>query len=149
MRTLIIISCGDRKIWKKNLKAGPTKAKDAYIGPLFKVSRKYAETFPDRYRWIIISAKYGFIDPDFIIPRKYDIKMGSPKSVTIQKLQRQISKRCLRRYNKIILLAWSEYMGKIREAFENNKKITIPALKLRYGEKMRWLNRKIKQGKPL
>lgn len=149
MKMLIIVSCGSRKIWDKNPKAGHTKAKDAYTGPLFRVSRKYAETFADRCRWIIISAKYGFINPDFIIKRKYNIKMGSPKSIKIQRLQRQISMKRLRRYRKIILLAWSEYMEKVKEAFGNNKKLEIPALKRRYCEKMRWLNKKIKQGRLL
>ena len=52
-RTLVIVACGARKIWDDNPNAGPTPAKDAYTGAPFKVNRRYAETFSDR--WVILS----------------------------------------------------------------------------------------------
>jgi hypothetical protein len=30
---LVVIPCGKSKIWKKNPRAGPQKARDAYTGP--------------------------------------------------------------------------------------------------------------------
>ena len=86
-RRLVIISCSDRKIWKKFPSAGPTPAKDAYTSPIFSVSREYAEKFGDR--WLILSAKYGFIEPDFVIPANYNIRMGEPGSVSVSGLARQ------------------------------------------------------------
>ena len=75
--TLVIIACGAKKIWDNNPDAGSTSAKDACTGAPFRVNRRYAETFGDR--WVILSAKYGFIDPDFIIPENYNVTFKKPK----------------------------------------------------------------------
>ena len=45
MTTLVIVPCGRSKVWKKRPEAGPTKAKNAYVGSPFKVNREYAEMF--------------------------------------------------------------------------------------------------------
>ena len=71
MSVLVVVPCGMRKIWDMNPSAGPTPAKNAYVGAPFKVNRAYAEKFADR--WVILSAKYGFIDLDFVIPENYDV----------------------------------------------------------------------------
>ena len=65
MKTLVIVPCGKRKIWDKNSEAGPTKARDVYTGSPFKVNREYAEKFGDP--WVILFAKYGFLEPDQVI----------------------------------------------------------------------------------
>ena len=62
MSTLAIVQCGQKKIWDRNPGAGPTAAKDAYVSPYFRKNRAYAERFADQ--WMILSAKYGFLDPD-------------------------------------------------------------------------------------
>jgi hypothetical protein len=42
------------------------KARDAYTSDLFRTYREDAQAFGER--WVVLSAKYGFIDPDFEIP---------------------------------------------------------------------------------
>ncbi|WP_390622104.1 DUF6884 domain-containing protein [Roseiconus lacunae] len=64
---LVIVPCGSSKVWSNDPSAGPTIAKDAYIGSPFKVNRKYAEHIGNR--WVILSAKYGFIEPVFFASR--------------------------------------------------------------------------------
>ena len=66
----VIVPCGLSKIWDKNTNAGPTLAKDAYKGSPFKLNRQYAESFGNK--WVTLSAKYGFILPDFEIPGPFD-----------------------------------------------------------------------------
>ena len=78
MKTLVIVPCGKSKIWKKNPKVGPINAENAYTGSPFKVNREYAETFSDK--WVILSAKYSFIDNDFIIARDYNVTFNDPKT---------------------------------------------------------------------
>ena len=73
-----MVSCGRSKIWKINPNAGSALAKDAYIGAPFRVNREYAEKFADR--WVILSAKYGFIDPDFVIAENYDVTFMRPET---------------------------------------------------------------------
>ena len=63
---ICIISCSAKKIWSKSPDVGEVPAKDAYIGPLFKKCREFAEMFfPGR--WYILSDKYGIITPDTLI----------------------------------------------------------------------------------
>src|SRR5947209_8592142 len=59
---LVIVPCSKIKIWSKNWLAGETPAKDAYISPVFKLHRRYAESLGAE--WRILSAWYGFLHPD-------------------------------------------------------------------------------------
>ncbi len=68
---LVIVPCSKSKIWSLNFLAGPTPAKDAYISSLFRLYRRYAETFASD--WRILSAWYGFLHPDQLI-EDYDAK---------------------------------------------------------------------------
>ena len=61
-KTICIISCGNTKIWKKTPSLGKVKAKDAYIGGLFRKNRAFAERFFSE--WYILSDLYGLIRPD-------------------------------------------------------------------------------------
>lgn len=70
MRTCII-SCGKGKVWESNPTLGPTPAKDVYTGSFFNKLRAYAECYYDD--WYILSAKYGVIHKDHIIPETYDV----------------------------------------------------------------------------
>lgn len=42
-RVMVVVPCGQRKIWDRVPEAGPTSAKDAYIGPPFQINRAFAE----------------------------------------------------------------------------------------------------------
>ena len=58
---IIIISCGKRKL------EGKAKAKDFYIGSLYRQKLEYVSTlYPDN-EFYIISAKYGLIHQDKVI----------------------------------------------------------------------------------
>lgn len=61
---LAILTCTKRKIFqKKVLKFA--KAKDAYIGSVFKLAKEYCET--KQIPYVILSAKYGFLLPSDVI----------------------------------------------------------------------------------
>ena len=64
----------NRKIWDKNPKAGPTKAECVYIRPFAKKFREYAMRFHPS-SWYILSAKYGFLFPVWVININGKIKM--------------------------------------------------------------------------
>src|SRR5271170_3987934 len=95
---LVIIPCGQKKIWDTSLRSGPTAAKDAYTGSPFSVNRSFAEKFSDR--WVILSAKYGFIDPDFVIPCQYDVtfKKRNRASVSYEQLRKQVRQKKFKRF---------------------------------------------------
>ena len=57
---LVVVWSGG-EIWKRHPHVGPTPARDAWASSKFKASRRYAERFAER--WLILSAKYGSIEP--------------------------------------------------------------------------------------
>ena len=60
-----------RKIWDINPFAGPTKAKYVYVGPFAKKCKEYAQKFYPS-SWCTLSAKYGFLFPNDIVPGPYN-----------------------------------------------------------------------------
>ncbi len=42
---LVVVPCGQKKIWDRKPNVGPVKAKDAYIGSPFVVNKEFAEYF--------------------------------------------------------------------------------------------------------
>lgn len=149
MATLVIVPCGRRKIWDLDPTAGPTPARDAYQGAPFKVNREYAEKFADR--WVILSAKYGFIDPDFLIPENYDVTLNRPESrpTTPDSLRRQVEERGLSRYDLVVVLGGSSYSSLTRQAFrDSNTRVMAPVAGLPVGLAMTKVRRAIDERRP-
>jgi len=69
---------------------------DAYAGSPFQVNKAFAQLFSDR--WVILSAKHGFIDPDFMIPGDYDATFKKPetKPISLDELEKQVQRRTAR-----------------------------------------------------
>lgn len=102
---LVIVPCGQGKIWDKYPDAGPTEACFAYTGSPFTVNRQYAERFADR--WVILSAKYGFIQPTFLLPGPYNVtfKKKSTGPVSHAVLKEQVREQKLEALT--LSLAWA------------------------------------------
>lgn len=118
---LVIVPCGKKKIWDIHPHAGPCRAKDVYQGPLFKVCKEFAEKFAER--WVILSAKYGFIDPDFVIPENYDVTFNKPSTnpIGVEELRRQAKEKGLYEYDKIVVLGGSRYIDMASKVFPQSK----------------------------
>lgn len=132
MKSLVVISCGKKKIWDIDPQAGPTPARDVYQGPPFKANREYAEKFA-RDSWLILSAKYGFISPDFVIPGNYNVTFNNETSnpVSIMDLREQVRGRGLDQFDEVVVLGGSSYARAVRAAFEGTKaRILAPLLQL-------------------
>jgi len=113
---LTIISCGKNKIWDRQPGAGPTAARYAYTSPVFKTSCRYAECFAAR--WMILSAKYGFIDPDFIIPENYDVTWYDQDAVAEVTLRQQVETQRLADWTTVGVLGTDAYWSRVRQAFD-------------------------------
>jgi len=134
---LVVVPCGQRKIWDKDPNRGPTPARDAYIGAPFKVNKKYAAHFAER--WVILSAKHGFMSPDFIIPGPYNVtfKDKSTNPISVSSLRSQIQAQKLGRFETVIGLGGKEYRGIIEQAFVgSNVRICLPFAGPRIGKAM-------------
>jgi hypothetical protein len=145
--TLVIVPCGQAKIWGKDPTSGPVEACDAYVGAPFKVNRAYAERFADH--WLILSAKYGLIAPDFLIPEPYNVTFKDPRTgpVAVATLREQVEEQQLSRFDPIIVLGGMEYQLAARAAFTTNSwRLHTPFAGLPIGKAMQATNRAIAAG---
>src|SRR5260370_33801740 len=114
--TLVIVPCGKSKIWDRKPGIGPTPARDAYTGNPFKLNREYAEVVGGK--WIILSAKYGFIQPEFRI-ENYNVTFNKKSSmpVSMSTLQAQIHANRLWDFDMIVVLGGKQYRTVVEKAF--------------------------------
>jgi hypothetical protein len=114
---VVIVPCGQRKVWVEEPDRGPVWAKDVYTSCYFRTNRAYAEAFATR--WVILSAKYGFVLPDSLIPGPYNVtfKDRSTNPVEVPMLVEQIKELRLNEMPNIIGLGGKEYRAMIEGAF--------------------------------
>jgi hypothetical protein len=113
---LVVVSCGEQKIWSRYPHAGATPAQDAYTSSLFTKSRRYAERFADR--WLVLSAKYGFIEPDFPIPGNYNVSFYDPEAISTAELKAQVVSKRLDQFKTVGVLGSDMYWHRAVEAFD-------------------------------
>ena len=117
MSTLVIIPCGKAKVWDKNPALGAVAAKDAYNGTPFRTNLAYAEATGNR--WMILSAKYGFIEPDFSVPETYNVKFGkrATKPISVEELRIQADAIGLTSYARVVVLGGIDYRTVVQQTF--------------------------------
>jgi hypothetical protein len=147
---LVVVACGKRKVWDIDPSHGPARAADAYLGPPFRVNREYAEAFAER--WVILSAKYGFISPDFVIPTNYSVtfKRKGTEPVSVSVLRAQAREQGLGDYPTVVGLGAIEYREAITEAFAAAPvTLHFPFAGLTMGRAMHAAKAAIRRGYPL
>ncbi|MHC1686651.1 MAG: DUF6884 domain-containing protein [Methanothrix sp.] len=152
MKTLCVVPCGKRKIWDKEDKAksGAAAAKDAYTGAYSRKCKEYAEIFYPR-NWCILSAKYGFVFPEELIPGPYNVSFNDKKTcpITIDALVQQIRQKELDDVEKVVVLGGKSYSAIVEKAFQG-KTIINPLANCRgLGYMMHKINEAIKDKKAL
>lgn len=150
MKKLCIVPCGNKKIWDKSPDVGAKEAKHVYVGPFAGKCREYAEKFYSS-SWCILSARYGFLFPDDIIPGPYNVSFNDKRSnpVAAEKLLLQAKEKGLFEYEEIIVLGGRNYTEIIKKVFQA-KNIYTPLSNCKgIGIMMGKLNEAIKGGLPL
>lgn len=145
--TLVIVPCGSSKIWDKLPSAGPTVAKQAYTGSPFKLNRRYAECFG--VRWVILSAKYGFISPESDLSGPYEVtfKRKSSEPIAFDILKQQVVEMGLDQFGFVIGLGGKEYRDAISVAFDDLKiEVRFPFAGLPIGRAMQATMQAIDRG---
>jgi hypothetical protein len=85
---IAVIPCGKAK------RPTPMPAGDLYVGPYFRACRDYALSILPRRAVYVLSAKYGLLTlDDRIAP--YELTLGQPGAVTVQRLRNQARSRGL------------------------------------------------------
>jgi hypothetical protein len=147
LKILVVVPCGSSKIWSKIPKSKATRADEVYIGPPFKVNRAFAQKFADK--WVILSAKYGFIEPSFIIPENYDVSFNEPATNPISSsvLKIQVKKKGLEKYHVVIALGGKNYVEIVKEVFMSGAKVFAPVEGLPIGKAMKLIRSLMKLDK--
>ena len=110
-----IVPCSKEKIWDLFPNRKGVQAQFAYRSAFHTYTRKYAQLYCDQY--LILSAKYGLMKPDFIIPRSYDVTFSRATDPYVSK--RELRQQALRYpyAKKLIVLCPRAYAKRIEDAF--------------------------------
>ena len=148
---LNIVACSRAKIWNtKDKDTNSYPARVAYKGGMFKQAINCFMDFKSRAgvepRWVILSAKYGFIEPDQEIS-DYNISFSNPDDkyniVTDSKLLTQWKEKGLERYRLICLWGGEAYARHVRNILNNignnEVKFIAPAVNLPIGKALQAL----------
>lgn len=147
---LVIAPCGQKKVWDRNPDAGPTAAKDAYIGPPFGINRSFAERFGEA--WVVLSAKFGFIAPMFEIPEAYNVTFKRKRTgpIAAARLREQVHEQYLDRFKTVIGLGGKEYREAIEAAFAGTPpRLCFPFSGLPIGKMMQATKRAVATNDPM
>jgi len=121
-----------------------------YVGPFAKKCREYATRFY-LSSWCILSAKYGFLLPNYIVPGPYNVSFNDWKTnpITIKELSVQVKEKVLGNHERIVILGGKNYVEMANEVF-SSKEILSPLSDCKgIGYMMGKLNDSIKRGVPL
>ena len=145
MKTLCIASCGKSKIWDKLPQAGPTPAKNVYVGPFSGACGRYAEKFHSG-SWCILSAKYGFVFPDEPIPESYNVSFNNRRSnpISAAELCKQAQEKGLLEYDRIVVMGGANYRKMMALVFKG-KQLVFPLQGMKaMGPMIGWMNQAIR-----
>ena len=93
------------------------------------------ETFQNRgfaqkiaYKGVILSAKYGFIDPSIGIPENYDVSLNDHATNPIgrRELKIQLKENGLGKYDVVIALDGKNHIEVVKEVFRDVLKWSSP-----------------------
>ncbi|EEM28548.1 hypothetical protein bthur0003_26000 [Bacillus thuringiensis serovar thuringiensis str. T01001] len=101
------------------------EAKDVYISPFGKACQAYASMFFEN--WVILSAKHGFLRPNDIVLKNYDLAFDSKSDevISIEKLQKQMVDKSLLQFDEIVLLAGKKHKKVVTKLYPEEM-ITYP-----------------------
>jgi hypothetical protein len=114
------------------------------------VNREYAEHFSDN--WVILSAKYGFLNPQDIVEGPYNVtfKRRSPPPIGYAALRDQVRDRGLDRFHDVIGLGGRDYRVVIEHAFAVSRvTLHFPFSGLTLGKSLQAAKRAIASDQPL
>lgn len=132
-----LISCS------KSKNNGKLRAKDKYNSPLFNKTYKIADYNCDKI--FILSTKYGLLDPDTVID-DYDETLNDYNKQEKVRWSRKLVKQLqyfIREEDIIEIYAGKNYYQYLIPLLDNEVKLPLDGLMI--GERLQYLNRKIKE----
>jgi hypothetical protein len=130
---LVLIGCSKVKLPQ----AAPARL--LYRGDLFQKSRAWAEM--RGARWLVLSAKYGVVEPDTVL-EPYDETLASWTKARRAEWDRLVLQQLgLRARVPLLLLAGARYRG-----WTAGLDVKVPLLGMEIGEQKAWLARELERG---
>ncbi|SRR6266478_2356864 len=132
--SLYLISCVSRKQFK------PMRARDLYCSDWFLKVRAYVEALDAR--WLILSAKYGVVDPDEVIA-PYEVTLNSmgtgERREWAHRVTAQLRSRC-HRGDTVVILAGESYREHLVPILKEwGCAVEVPMRGLGIGRQLAWL----------
>jgi hypothetical protein len=88
-----------------------------YTGNFVCLNQKYAERFyPDS--WCILSARYGFLMPDDVVPGNYNVRITDPEAISRENLREQAQRLGLDRFDRVVVVAGKDYVAAVQRVQE-------------------------------
>ena len=119
-----------------------------YTSTFHRYTRRYAERHADR--WVILSAKYGFLWGDDVVPGPYDVTFDRPSDpvITTAALAEQVRTKQLDRHDQILVVCGVRYEERVRAAFAGYdvEVVTPPKGLGGIGHMLRFLKRAVEGG---
>jgi hypothetical protein len=114
----------------------------------FRRNRRYAERFD---AWVILSAKCGFVAPDFPIPGPYEVtfKRRTTMPIEVPALRDQVRAMALDRVQVVVGLGGKDYRARINAAFADAPvRLVFPFAGLPQGRLLRATKVAVEAGVP-
>ena len=112
MMPLVLITCGSKK------RSIPCAAADIYTGVYFYNMIRFARSIAPDSRIYIVSAKHGLLRTNQIIA-PYNLRMGTPGSITADIIKRQAQALGLRPAERGIFVGGPDYLSVLAPTFTN------------------------------
>lgn len=116
----VITTCGSKKF------QGPARAADFYMVPFVQKQGEVAAVLKPRGGRLVLSNKYGFMHPDYVIPGPYNSHWGYPDTMPDAQLKAQIARLGLRPGDVVVCLGAEEYARQTRRLFPSYVKVIWP-----------------------
>lgn len=114
---VVIVPSTRQKIWDTVPNAGPTPARDAYMGAPFLRWRAYAEA--SGWPWYILSTKFGLLSPQQTITN-YHVTISEAESdpAFLATLRAQFREHQIDRCQRVLVLDWERFEALTRRALD-------------------------------
>lgn len=146
---IVVIPCGDQKIWDEDRPCGPVAAEEAYTSSYAEANRRYARHFGDA--WLVLSAKYGMMTPRQRVPGDYNVSFEEPRSgpVPVSVLAAQAEALDIERFDTAVVLGGEDYRVAASRALESQEvEIAQPLAGLDLFESMSALSQAVREDEP-
>jgi len=144
MRRLGIVPCSKEKIWDLQPVAGAVPASRAYRSRFHQLAVAYVRSLTSD--WLILSAKYGLLAPNQLIPGPYDISFTRPQDPTVSMSLLRQQAAAFARFGQVICVCPRLYGEKIEQAFAGYCPVVHPLRGVGgWGSMHSWLQRQLNE----